>query len=365
MFAWRWIGFWVLCYVIFVCAALADDPSRSVWLDESRLLELREEVNQNIEPTLSAWRVLQRDADSALEREPQAPERWYVPGFYRDAEGHRSAKNVLQNDANDAFKLALAFRMTDERRYAQVAARLIRAWPATVEEISLEDDSTLSFSYHFPAMIFAADLLRGAPDWTDEDEEAFISFLRDKALALNTMNRSNNWGNWGLTLVMAAAVYLEDEALFNEGIERWKYFIAHQIDEDGSLPHEIHRNEGQRGLWYTHFTLFPQTIAAEIARVNGVDLYDYVAPNGRSLRQAFETVAPWSLHLDTFPFLADPNAGHIANPRYISYFEILNARWPNEAATRLLEELRPLDASHSAPVMTFTHGSANPVKTDR
>lgn len=41
---------------------------------------------------------------------------------------------------------------------------------------------------------------------------------------------------------------------------------------------------------------------------------------------------------------------------YISYFGVLNARWPHPDATALLAELRPLSADHSAPALTFTHG---------
>jgi hypothetical protein len=40
---------------------------------------------------------------------------------------------------------------------------------------------------------------------------------------------------------------------------------------------------------------------------------------------------------------------------YYSYFEILNARWPNADATALLRNACPMTARHSAPVLTFTH----------
>ena len=43
---------------------------------------------------------------------------------------------------------------------------------------------------------------------------------------------------------------------------------------------------------------------------------------------------------------------------YVSYYEILNPRWPNADAAAMLAALRPLSATHSAPALTFTHGEA-------
>ncbi len=57
----------------------------------------------------------------------------------------------------------------------------------------------------------------------------------------------------------------------------------------------------------------------------------------------------------TFPYFREDPA-LLVGRTYISYFEVLNARWPHPDATALLTELRPLSADHSAPALTFTHG---------
>ncbi len=337
--------------------ARAADPGwpRGVLLSEQRLAVLRLRLNAKAQPTTDAYTKLRRDAEQQLERQPHVPAHWHVPGYYRDADGHRKAKEGLQDDANAAYLLALAFRMEGDERFARAAVRLLNAWPAGVKTTSTKDDSTLSFSYHFPAMLFAADLLKRWQGWPAAEQEAFRRFLREKALPLNTMDRPNNWGNWGLVLVMAAAAHLGDRALFEKGVARWKELVETQVAEDGHLPHEVTRNGGRSGLWYSNFSLMPQTIAAEIARVNGADLYDYRAPNGRTLRQAFERLAPWIRKPETFPYWKG-NPKDLHGATYVSYFEILNARWPDADATALLEQHRPLTAQHSAPALTFTHG---------
>ena len=60
---------------------------------------LKEAINEKTFK-YTAFEALQRDADKNLDRVPVVPEKWYVPGYYNDAEGHRKAKNGLQDDAN-------------------------------------------------------------------------------------------------------------------------------------------------------------------------------------------------------------------------------------------------------------------------
>ncbi len=337
-------------------AVRLDGPG--VFLDEEHIERLRERIEQGEEPTASAFEALRAREAELLAHEAGVPDVWYVPPYYQDAAGHSESKQVLKLDGNNAYRLALLYRLTGEDAYAEAAVRLIEPWTG-LEDLETHHDSSLSFSYHFPSMIFAADLLRPSEAWTSSLEEEFRAWIRERALPMNTMDRQNNWGNWGLVLVMAIAAFTENEELFEEGVERWKHFIEAQIAEDGHLPHEVTRNNGigERGIWYTHFTLMPQTIAAEIAYVNGVDLYDYESPSGRTLELAFRRVAPWALDPGAFPYFQPGEEREQLGTAYIGYFEILNTRWRDDAATEMLEQRRPLDPNHSAPVITLTHGA--------
>ena len=329
---------------------------RGVFVSDERLATLKLRIAHRVEPTWSAWLRLKNQADDALNATPHAMRRWHVPGYYRDADGHRAAKNGLRDDANRSYTLALAFRMTDDPRYARAAVRLIDAWPATIEQMSTKADSTLSFSYHFPAIIFAADLLEPFDGWPIERRRAFRAFVRDRALPMNTMQGTNNWGNWGLVLASSCASYLGDRDLFKACAARWKELLATQVAPDGHLPHEVNRNEGRHGIWYSHFCLMPQTLAAEILRLGGVDLYDYRTPDtNRTMKLAFDRLAPWVSRPETFPYwTGDPD--DLVGVGYYAYFELLNARWPNTDATGLLAKSRPMNAQHSTPHLTFTHG---------
>ena len=337
------------------CSEKKDQTDRAVFINDARIDDIKHKVDKGDEPTTLAFAALKTFADKNLSRQANVPREWYVPGYYDDAEGHRSAKGGLQDEANAAYGLALYYRLSGETRYAETAISIIDAWASGVETMSRQDDSMLSFSYHFPALVFAADLLKNEPLWPPDKQEQFERFLDEKALQMNTMDRKNNWGNWGLVLVSSIAAYRGNEELLKTCAHRWQEFIEQQIAEDGHLPHEVKRSKGRHGIWYTHFSLMPQTIAAEILRVNGIDLYDYQSPSARTLKSAFERVAEWNLAPETFGYWqGEPN--QLVGLTYYSYFEILNPLWPNESATRLLEKRRPMTATHSAPFLTLTHG---------
>ena len=327
-----------------------------VFLTEARLAALRQRITDRVEPTWSAFQALQAEVTAWGELEPQVPEDWYVPGYYRDAEGHQTKKGVLMNDANHAYALALYARLTGDEDAARKAAHLADGWASLFRRYSLKDDSTLCFSYHFPAMLFAADLLRGTAAWTGDMENRFKAFLMLYALPLNTMDRDNNWGNWGLLLVTAIGAYLDDLQLLADAEARWKSFIESQIAEEGYMPHEIHRNQGSSGIWYTHFSLMPQTLAAEVLRLRGTDLFDYVSSSGRTLRQAVEWIAPWVENCKAFPYLEPNYTRPIGGHEYISYWEILLNRWDMPALEESVARRRPMTADHSTPHLTLTHG---------
>jgi len=116
-----------------------DRVPREVFLSETRLDTLKRRIGQRTEPTYSAWLDLKSRAEGLLDRQPHAPEHWYVPGYYRDAAGHSQAKRGLQDDANAVYELALCWRMTRDERYARTAVRLIDGWVNTVQSTSRKD----------------------------------------------------------------------------------------------------------------------------------------------------------------------------------------------------------------------------------
>ena len=337
----------------------ADWHAKAVFLTDARLEAVRERVEKRQEPTWTAWQRVLKEADAGLTLTVEVPEHWHVPGAYVDREGCTRANRPLDTATKASYYLALAYRITGDEKYAQAAVGLIKPWCTGIKTYSKKADSTLSFSYHVPAMIAAADLLRRSPAFTKPDQELFSRFLRDQALPMNSMARKNNWGNWGMLLVLTSAAYLDDAALFQTGVQRWKALLESQQDENGILPDEVTRSKGQMGLWYTNFCLFPHTLCAEVARVNGTDLFSYVSPTGRSLRKAHERAIPWLKDPASFSyFQGDPKT--LVGVLHIPHFELLQPRWPQPDAADLIKRARPIYTHFGIPAETFTHGDLPP-----
>lgn len=89
----------------------------------------------------------------------------------------------------------------------------------------------------------------------------------------------NNLLYWLAAGVCGSAIANQNVALFNRGVAMARRGIA-EIADDGSLPREVAR--GARALTYHSFSLGPLLLVAELARVNGIDLY---SENDSALRR--------------------------------------------------------------------------------
>jgi hypothetical protein len=346
--------------------------SQPVLLAPERLTEIRMRIASGQEPTTAAFAELKAFAEKSLQRDPQPPPdgNWKVPGFYQNPEGHRAAKENLANDAHAAFALALLYRLRDnpDERLAEKSAAFCLAW-TKVKGLSAEGDSSLAFSYHFPPMIYAADLLRGSPSWTPVHEKAFRGYMehiqreyRREKYRWNVWSWENNWGCWGALLGISAAAYLDDDIWFQEMVARTQHLVEVTIDDKGEIHKEVRRNQGSgtHGIWYSHFTLQPLTLAAEVARQRGVDLYHFTSPSGHSLRQAHERLVPWVESPATFPYLASRNPADLHLIDRYSHWELLQTRWPSAAASKLLAAKRPMTSPHGLPFTTLLYAGLPP-----
>ncbi|GAA4732499.1 hypothetical protein GCM10023216_25830 [Isoptericola chiayiensis] len=357
------------------CTARDDAPVGDargpVLVDDDRVDVVAARIAAGAEPQASAWDQLQDTLTADLAREPDAPEVFFVPWFYNDPDAHRAARDGLQHDANAAYRLALAYRITGDAAYGEHAAAFLDAW-TDVPCFRTSEDSSLAFSYHFPAMIYAASLLRGQPVWPAEDEADFAAMIGTEALRVGKSidGGMNNWGSWALALESAIGGYLDDQTLLEEVAASAKAKLDHQIAADGHLVEEVGRNGGvgDYGIWYSHFSLAPTVFTAEVLDAHGLDLYGYENSQGATIEDATALLAGWVDDPTTFSYY-DGDVTGLHNVRTIDYladqgvtahsmawFEIAATRFDLPVVDGLLTEERPMTAIHSAPVLTLTHG---------
>ncbi|MDI1319400.1 MAG: alginate lyase family protein, partial [bacterium] len=86
--------------------------------------------------------------------------------------------------------------------------------------------------------------------------------------------------------------------LAREWCEGDKARLAAQIRPDGSQPEEIRRVDG---LGYSAFNLEAQFHVVRLAAGLGIDLWNYTAPNGASLRLALDFLRPYNAAPEKWP----------------------------------------------------------------
>ena len=360
------------------CRAWSGEPEtgaeRGVVLNsDARIDAVAQRVADGTEPQAGAAARLMDEIPADLARTPAPPTTFFVPFFYNNSDAHRAARDGLQNDANAAYRLALAYRLTGDLQYGTHAAAFLDAWTSTVECVRTAEDSALAFSYHFPAFIHAAELLRGTDAWSADGEALFAGFVRETAVAVaaSILSAQNNWGSWALETTTASAAYLADTELLATANTRAVELIEHQIDENGHMPDEVSRNNGvgDYGIWYTHFSMLPLMLSAETLAAHGYDLFGYTNAQGTGLADAAAAVAGWVNDPETFAYFTGDTAD-LANVRTIdylreagtiahsmSYFELTANHYPSELLDSLLAEEGPMTTIHSAPYLTLTHGA--------
>lgn len=95
--------------------------------------------------------------------------------------------------------------------------------------------------------------------------------------------QTNNHHYWRGLAAMSTGVLSSDDNLFNWGIGVYKQAI-NELDQRGALPQEMARHE--RAIHYQSFALQPLAPLAAFAEQQGVHLFAYNSPSGKSIKDA-------------------------------------------------------------------------------
>lgn len=289
-----------------------------------------------VEPYAAAVADLLEFADRAVERDP-------VPEEPLDING---TEGRFVDDTAAAYGLGLAYVVTDEARYAEAAARYIRAWVETTR--STQDacpdrgscQTALIISRTAPGFVFAADLIAGSGALDEGDTDAFRDWLA--TLILPTASTlENNWGDAGAFTAVVLTDYLGDKPGLEAALERWRV-QADRIAADGHIPEETRR--GSSGISYTQESLQYRVAVARIGDRYGLDLWGFRADGGSTLTEAIDYLASYWPRPEAWPWDADASV-----PSTGPFWEIAYAHAPDAAYEPIILDRRPYGRQgHSA-----------------
>ena len=318
-------------------------PPLGMVIQPAELAISKVQFDLQAEPGRSAVKSIFKRANEALGAAPCAV------AHYTTAAGY----DCLNQSAENAYLLGIAYRMSGEPAYSEKGAAFIKVWLDTLVSVDQGDDQAqLDWSRLAPALIWGADLLTSAPGWGEAERARLIGWLKQHALAQAkaAAARANNWADAGNLLWLSVAVYASLPGERDAAVASWKRKLdgvpqpgggwRYGMLPDGSLAEENRR--GDDGLSYNMQALSVKTVFAEIAQRQGDgSLYSYTTPRGVGLKNGWDFLAPRAIDAFagrcTWPY----TPSHCVKAANRSGWELAYARWRAPAYLPVLLEHRP------------------------
>jgi hypothetical protein len=322
--------------------SLAEPPTVFI-LDGSHLAAMRQQLLEPSGDFSSALGAIRHDADQALEAGPWSvmdktlvppsgdkhdyysvgPYWWPdpsrpdgLPYLQRDGEVNPERYQYdsagLKNTVAAVEQLALAWYFTNQAKYAERAALLLRTWfldPATKMNPHLQYGQAIPGrtegrgigiidTAQLIHLVDAVGLLQSAESWPDADHrqlqawfEAYLQWLLTSSHGKAEANTRNNHAVWYDAQVASFALFVDDQATAKAVLEQvGPRRIAAQIEADGRMPHELART---KSFSYTHMNLRGFLHLARLAEHVDVDLWNYQSADGRSIEAALDWLEPY------------------------------------------------------------------------
>jgi len=261
----------------------------------------------------------------------------------------------MERTTDMVSKLSLAFYLSDEEKYAQQAANLLRVWFINPET---RMNPHLNYARQIPGicegqgtgiidtrciaqMLDYVILLQASPSWTESDKTAFAQWIDDYTSWLLTSENGqseakehNNHGTWYDFQVTAQALFLNKKDIARKQItQSTRSRMDSQLETDGEQPFEI---AGTCPWTCSTYNLLAFVLQAKMGERVGVNLWEYVTPRGATLRKAIE----WY-----FPFLNGEKAfvkeemTDIRETAPLAEVLMLTSRFDTEMYSKQLEDL--------------------------
>lgn len=302
-------------------SAQADIPTDVLLREKQRVLNEAERYLKEAPITITAFRAERSEGgihDYYSEGTYWWPDSLNPSGPYIRRDGINNPDNfVKHSNALERFSvhtaaLTAAFRLTGDERYSRHALRHLKAWFAddatrmnpnllyaqaikgvvTGRGIGIIDaihliEAARSVQVLESLGAIGADDLKIIKTWFSD----FLAWMTTHRYGIDEMNNGNNHSTWWCA---QAAMY----ATLTGDMEKFKFclkfaeneLIPKQIDSAGCFPLELARTKPYS---YSLFNFEGFALICRLAKMNGVNLWEYKAAEGQSIKKAAEFLIPF------------------------------------------------------------------------
>lgn len=354
------LGYSIIIFIIFstalLCYAQNVQPRGNieVYLIDRDILESnKEKIKLNDEHVLPAFENLMKQAASALTKGPFSvtykdkyppsgdkhdymslgPYWWPDPSKpdglpYIRKDGIVNPEVYEYKDKQQLLEMclavkltALAYYLTEEKKYAEYAVNILKIWFINEETRmnphlnfgqsipGISDGRSVGIieGRHFCEVIDAIGMIKTSGFYDDETSskmkqwfEEYFKWLTISELGKGESNAENNHGSWYDVQVSVISLFLGKTEFAEKIISEARFKrIDNQIKPDGSQPNELVRT---RSLSYSSFNLEALFTLARLGKYTGIDLWNFKSGEGVSLKKAFDFLLPYYLSEKTWPY---------------------------------------------------------------
>mgnify|MGYP001545815430 CR=1 FL=1 len=276
-----------LFLLMIMAACTCTVRAQFVSLNNNEVTKLKQLITDDTQVRLQ-YNDLKRDADKALNDRPDPIDTLHTEGRLQGDPQKAATWNAVR-DMHKMYALAVVYRVSGEKRYLNKAVEFLTAW-ANINKANGDpiDDTNLDQA------VETYDLLKN--DIDPQSNKLITAWLASTAQReIDRWKPSkatgyNNWHSHRLKEVGEIGFAIGDKKFENWAVDGIKAQIGRNLLPDGSSIDFKLRD----ALHYHVYDLEPLLkLSIILKRVTGVDYYNYVSPQGTSIRKSVEWLLPF------------------------------------------------------------------------
>jgi hypothetical protein len=223
--------FAVLSFVILFLPLVSSFVHPGLLVSDSDITRAKEKIKANQDPWTTSWNVLTGLSYSDVSYTPspvKAVSRSTWDGYTENAEH-------LWHDVAAAFNLALRWKITGNKTFADTASNILHAWATTLTEIGGGDDKYLLAGLQGYELANAAELLRDYHPFTENVLPAVVEMANNIFIPMhykwlnhevssehNVLHFFANWELCNVASAMAMGVLTDNQTVWDFAVNYFK-----------------------------------------------------------------------------------------------------------------------------------------------